>query len=208
MGQTIEPLKRFCTNYLDDVYIYSDSLEEHLNHIIDVMVHLKGAGFKISPNKSLFCVKEIGVLGFIINKKEVRIDPKKIEAIAKREPPKTSKGALQCIGSFGYFRPHIKNFAKYQIPLQTAVKEFVWGAAQEEAFNALKKLITSSPILAIPILEEDFIIYSDSSIKAIGGMLCQMLDKIEKVNEYWSRMLKGAELNYPITELEMLALYC
>ncbi len=39
-------------------------------------------------------------------------------------------------------------------------------------------------------------------------MLCQMLDKIEKVNEYWSRMLKGAELNYPITELEMLALYC
>ena len=208
VGQTIEPLKSFCTNYLDDVYIYSDSLEEHLDHLILVMNHLKEAGFKISPNKSLFCVREIGVLGFIINKGEIRIDPKKIEAISKREPPTTSKGVLQCIGSFGYFRPHIKDFAKYQIPLQAAVKEFVWETAQDEAFKALKRLITSSPILAIPILEDDFIIYSDSSIKAIGGMLCQLRELIEVVNEFWSRMLKGAELNYPITELEMLALYC
>jgi len=58
-------------------------------------------------------------------------------------------------------------------------------------------LITSSPILAIPILEKDFIIYSDSSIKAIGGMLCQMVDKIERVNEYWSRMLKRGRTQLP-----------
>ena len=106
VGMAIISIQNFTTHYFDDVYIFSYSIEEHIEHIVITMEKLKDAGFKISPKKSLFCVTEIGVLGFLITGEEVKIDPKKIEAIIKRQPPLSSKGVLSSLGTFGYFRKH------------------------------------------------------------------------------------------------------
>ena len=206
VGQAMLKCKGFALNYFDDLIIYSKTLSEHLKHIILVMEALKQYGFKVSAKKSHWICREIVLLGFVVSGYEVKIDPKKIETIKSRPIPINSKQVESACGLFQYFSKWCKDFSIYLQPLREAVIEFKWSEKQQKSWDHFINLITSAPVLVQYQADLPVIGYSDGCKEAIGGMLCHIIDEKEHVIEYCSRKLKGAELNYGITDIEMLAI--
>ncbi len=199
----------FALNYFDDVVIYSKSIQEHLKHIILVLNCLKKWGFKIAPEKSTWCAKQVEMLGYVISGLKVSINPNKIITIKNRPQPKNAKQVQQAIGLFNFYRRFIDKFAEKSKCLYELIKkDAVFNFTEEckQAYNYFITCLTTEPAMAQPILGKPFIVYSDGSKYAIGGVLAQIIDGVEHIIEYASRLLKGAELNYGISDIECLAL--
>ena len=102
--------------YLDDITIHSISLDQHVIHIREVCKRLKKASLKINIKKCEWCAKEIKLLGHIISRNNVLMDPKKISAIKDRQVPKCIKDIKIFLGICGYYRRFIKNYAEITVP--------------------------------------------------------------------------------------------
>jgi hypothetical protein len=108
-------------------------------------------------------------------------------------------------GLAGFYRHFVKDFSTIATPLNELTKkgvEFVWGAAQDNAFDELKRLLTSAPLLALPDFPKQFEIECDASGIGIGGVLLQEGRPIA----YFFEKLCGARLNYPVYDKELYAL--
>ena len=200
---------KFCLIYLDDIIVYSKSFSEHLHHLKDVFDRLQNAGLKLHPQKCSFAKKEIKYLGHIVSKDGITPDPAKVEAIRNYPSPRNLKQLRAWLGMSGYYRKFQKNYARIAAPLYALTKkntEFIWSEKCETAFQQLKSALTSPPILAYPQYDQPFRVYTDASSFAIGGILCQVQDGVEKVICYQGRALNKQEQNYGITEKECLAL--
>ena len=199
----------FVKIYLDDITIHSQSFDKHLEHIKEVCKRLAKANLKINLKKCEWSAKEIKLLGHIISKNNVLMDPSKISALKDRKPPKNVKDIQIFLGICGYYRRFIKNYADMTVPLNKLLQgeqKWEWGEEQTKAFEDLKKALISYPILRMPDFNKPFIIYTDASGYAIGAVLSQKTDSGEESAVcYASRTLKGAEINYGITEKECLA---
>jgi hypothetical protein len=117
-----------------------------------VLWRLHKAGLKLDIEKSEFAFSEIKYLGFIISaKKDIKIDPGKVEAIKKWEAPTTVKGVRSFIGFSNFYRGFIENFSKVAAPLMLFIRKnqaWQWKKKQQKLFNRLKELFISAPILA------------------------------------------------------------
>ena len=103
--------------YLDDVVIFSRSMEEHVKHVREVFKRLRNAGLKLKPSKCQFGLSEVKVLGYIVNSSGITSDPAKVEAISKLKPPTNVKGIRSFLGMTGYYRQVVKDYAKMAEPL-------------------------------------------------------------------------------------------
>lgn len=134
---------------------------------------------------------------------------RKVEAIKQMGPPKNVNALQTFLGLAGYYRRFVKDFSKIAYPLhQLTKKDAVWAWKEEcqEAFERLKKALTTKPVLVIARTDKPYKIYCDASGFAIGGILTQDGDdREEHVVEYFSKSLKGAEVHHGITEKECLA---
>ena len=113
------------------------------------------------------------------------------------------------LGLSGYYRRFIKNYAKIANPLYGLTKKdtiFNWSTECQQSFDALKTSLTEAPVLAYPNMNAPFRLHTDVSYFAVGGVLCQEKDGIERVISYAGRSLDKAQRNYGITEKECLAL--
>jgi hypothetical protein len=209
VATALRKCRAFARNYLDDIIIFSKSKEEHAEHIRLVLEALKKAQLKINPDKCKWFQPEVKLLGYIVNGKTIRIDEGRISAIKYRPEPKNSKDVERAVGLFSYYRMFIKDFAEIAKPLYELTKKgvvFNWTQECKDAHNELIQRLITEPVLAQPRLGEPFIIYSDASVKQIGGMLCQKgEDGKERVIAYATKALHGAEENYGISDLECLA---
>ena len=133
----------------------------------------------------------------------------KLKVITERKSPKDVKEIQQFLGICNYYRRFIKDYAKVAKALFYLLKKetpFVWNDEQENAFKELKNRLVSYPILRQPDFSKPFLIFTDASNYAIGAVLAQTDDdKHEYVVAYASRLMKGAEINYGITEKECFA---
>ncbi|KAI5356475.1 hypothetical protein L3X38_009371 [Prunus dulcis] len=148
------------------------------------------------------------VLGHSISSKGIEVDKAKIDVIAKLPPPTSVKGVRSFLGHAGFYRRFIKDFSKISRPLCTLLAKdtpFNFDKACLEAFNKLKALLTSAPIIAAPNWDLPFELMCDASDYAVGAVLGQRRDKLPHVNYYASRTLNDAQLNYATTEKELLA---
>ncbi|KZS03675.1 Uncharacterized protein APZ42_033546, partial [Daphnia magna] len=205
-----------CLVYLDDVVVYAPTFETHLLRLNSVLSCLGKAGLKLKGSKCQFAMNTLKVLGHIVSKQGIAPDPDKIAAV--RDFPecnqgKTTSNRIKQVQSFlglcSYYRRHIAGFAKIAQPLTALTKKgasFLWENEQRNSFTALKKALTSAPILAHPDYESPMIIMSDACGYGIGAVLSQSKDGKEFPLAYASRQLSKAELNYSITEKECLAL--
>ena len=208
VGKAMRECRGYSLNYFDNIVIYSKTLKDHISHIKAVMLTLKKFGFKITHNKSIWVAKEIKLLGYIVSGKTVRINPEKIATIRDRPAPKTVKQVQQALGLFNFYRRFINNFAEKSKLLYDLLRKdvkFIWTKEHNEAYRYFVDCVTSAPAMAQPRLDQPFIVYSDGSKYAIGGVLAQIIDGVEHIIEYASRLLRGAELNYGISEIECLA---
>ena len=211
---------KICAIYLDDLIIFSSSLEEHLERLDRVLNRLKECNLKLNPKKCMFLQTEVKYVGHIVSEKGIRADPEKIDKV-KNWPTPTNAEEVRKFTSFaGYYRRFVKDFSKIAKPLtelhpNTAVKSgkkvksvkpFVWGKAQQEAFNKLKDLLSSPPVLGYANNDSPFELHTDASSSGLGAVLYQKQNEEMRVISYASRGLKRSEKNYPAAKLEFLAL--
>ena len=209
----------WCIVYLDDIIIFSDTKEEHLKRLEAVFQKLCAAGLKLKPSKCFFFREEIEYLGHVVSGKGISTNPKKIEVVSKWPTPKTVYDVRSFLGFVGYYRRFIKNFSRITKPIRevitglenqskrTAKKTYIeWTDAADTAFEHLKAMCVSTPILAYPDYQLPFTLHTDSSTDGLGAVLYQKQDGKLSVIAYASRSVSKAESNYPAHKLEFLAL--
>jgi hypothetical protein len=165
---------RFVCHYLDDLVIYSEDFNQHLDHISEVLSRLREAGWTVKPSKVVFAVQEISFLGHRVSPLGVSIDPDRTEAIRKFPPPKDVEGIARFIGMVNFYPKFIPHFADVASALNALRKKdvkFVWGEDQEVAFSKLKVAISQPPVLHMADLFEPFILQTDASGVALGAVL-------------------------------------
>ena len=200
--------QKFVEVFYDDIGVFSESIEEHLKHLEIVFKLLKEANLCINPDKCTFFAVEIKMLGHIISEGAIKMDQAKLDVIKNRLPPYNVKTLQEFLGICNYYRRFIKDFASICNPLfKLLVKDvkFEWTNECQNAFDELKNCLISYPILRVPDLNKPFILHTDASSYGIGVILSQVQDGVEYAVDYGSRLLKGAEKNYGITEKECLA---
>ena len=199
----------FVQLYLDDITVHSETFEEHIEHLKIVCDRLRKANLKINALKCKWAAKSIKLLGFIISDKGIEVNNDKIKAVLELKSPRNVKEVQKFLGFINYYRKLIQDLAIIAAPLYKLLKtgaNFAWSNECEEAFGTLKSKLTMAPILRFPNFKKKFIIQCDASGLAVGAILSQIDDAgNEYVCSYASRLLKGAELHYSITEKECLA---
>ena len=184
-------------------------MEEHAQKLGNIFERLEQANFKIQPEKCVFATDTVEYLGHVCTPSGIRPDPQKIKAIELYPVPKTVRDIRAFIGLAGYYRRHVRNFAELAKPLTTLTKKgvpFEWTNEQQQAFQRLKDILSTEPLLIYPDFTQPFIVACDASTKAVGAVLSQMRNGEERPIAYCSRQLNSAETKYSVTELELLAL--
>ncbi len=204
-----------CLTYLDDFIIFSNSFEDHLNDLDKVFMRLQYFGVQLSPEKSVFCQKELPYLGHIIYPEEgIRPNPKKTDAINLLPIP-TKKAQLKSfIQMASYYRKFIPKYNNITAPLTDLLNKktnkLTLNAVEIQAYNTIKQILTSKPVLALPNLSEaapPFIILTDASKFGLGATLLQkQADGLEHPIAFISRVTQPNEMKYSTYELEAAAL--
>ena len=107
---------KFCEIFIDDILVYSETFQEHLDHLWAVFTKLKEAGFKLKPQKCYFAQAEVGYLGHVLSAEGIRPDPKKVELIKYFPAPTDLRSLRGFLGLVGYYRRFVQNFAKSPRP--------------------------------------------------------------------------------------------
>lgn len=200
--------------YLDDIVICSETFEDHLEWIRKVAERLSEANLTINTTKSKFCQKQIKYLGYILSGDGLRPDPVKISGIVNYQAPTKIREVRQFMGMANFYSRFIENFSHIVAPISDIlkgvkkdqpVKKFVWTQAANNAFEQIKGKLISAPILANPDFDLPFTVQTDSSDRAIGAVLTQEQNGVERVIAYYSQKLTSAQRKYAATERECLA---
>lgn len=202
-------LGKCCLVYLDDIIIYSTSLQEHIESIKKVFDRLRRHNLKIQLDKCEFLKHEVKFLGHTVTQDGVRPNNDKIKAILNYPLPTTEKQIKSFLGLLGYYRKFINNFAKLTKPLtQCLRKEHGIKITDEfkKCFNDCRHILMNEPILQFPDFTKPFILTTDASNVAIGAVLSQGPVNSDKPVCYASRTLTKTEQNYSTIEKELLAI--
>ena len=203
--------------YLDDILVYSNTFEGHLQHLRQVLQRLKEYGIKIKPSKCKLFRTEVSYLGRLITSEGYTADPKNVAAISSKikRPPENITELRSILGLIGYFRRSIPNFSKLANPLFQLLKNVPekshkssinWNQQHQDALDQLLNHLTRPPLLAYPDYNQPFILHTDASSKGLGCALYQVQDERLRVIGFGSRTLVGAEAQYHSSKLEFLAL--
>lgn len=200
-------LNVFILVYLDDIIIISPSFSEHINDLKAVFERLIYFKLRLNRQKCFFSCDSVRYLGHIISSSGIQPDPDKVCAIKQMKPPSNVKQLLSFFQTCSWFRRFIPDFARVTKPLSTLLKKsskWAWGPDQDEAFQSLKELLSTSPILRQADPHLPYILRTDASGYALGACLLQGEGPDERPVEYASRLLTSAEVNYSTTEREAL----
>lgn len=198
-----------CFVYMDDIIIFSSSLQEHAKHLALVLAKLREARLKIQLDKCEFFRKETQFLGHTVSEDGVRPNSDKIDAIRQWPMPTCEKEVRQFLGMLGYYRRFIKDFAKIVKPLTALLRkdaEFEITPEVETCFRKCKQLLMLDPVLIYPDFSKEFLLTTDASDHAIGAVLSQGHVGNDRPIAYASRTLNRTEERYSTTEKEFLAI--
>jgi len=200
----------FCTAYLDDILIYSDSLAEHKIHVKQVLEKLEHAGLYLKPEKCEFHVQEVKYLGLIVTTEGICMDPTKVAAIRDWETPANLKDVQAFLGFANFYRRFILGYSKIVAPLTALTKKdqrFQWNLTAQSAFERLKEAFCSAPILAHFDPDRECIVETDASDYVSAGILSQYDDsEVLHPVAYFSKKHSPAECNYEIYDKELMAI--
>lgn len=174
-------LNQFVFVYLDDILIFSKSLEEHQNHVSQVLQRLLENKLYVKSEKCEFHQERIGFLGYIIKQGRLEADPGKIRAVTEWPVPTTRRELQRFLGFVNFYRRFIKNYSKVAAPLSslTSTKvKFSWTTDANDAFLRLKSLFTLAPILIQPDSSKQFVVEVDASDIGVGAVLSQTINFI------------------------------
>ena len=164
--------------YLDDILIFSSTIEEHRTLVPLVLNILQKAKLTCKPEKCQFETQEIEYLGYIITPGRIKMDPAKIAGVVEW-PTLTQKKHMQAfLGFANFYRKFIKDFSRIALPLNrlTGHTDWKWTESEQASFDAIKRAITTAPILAFPKDNGKYRVECDASLFALRATLSQLQD--------------------------------
>lgn len=197
-------LRKFVLVFFDDILVYSSSWEDHLEHVQTVLQILRTHQLFVKLKKCEFGKKELEYLGHIISGDGIKVDQEKIAAMLHWPVPTTITELRGFLGLTGYYRKFVKDYGLIAKPLTALLKKgkFEWNQMAEEAFTKLKTAMTSTPTLAMPDFNTQFVIQTDASGDGIGAILTQNGRSLA----FMSRSLGVAKRSWSTYAREMLAI--
>ena len=203
----------YCLIYLDDVIVFSEMPEEHLQRMRVVFDHLREHGLKLKPSKCEVFKPEINYLAHHVSQKVVLPSKKNLESIAQCPPPDTYTKVKSFVGLVGHYRCFIKGFAKIAAPLYDLTsgdnkdKKSDLSPEALEAFDRLKAACLQAPILAFPDFDKPFLLETDTSGKGLGAVLSQkQADGWYHPITYASHVMNETKQRYHSNKQEFLTL--
>ncbi|WVZ85221.1 hypothetical protein U9M48_032169 [Paspalum notatum var. saurae] len=190
--------------FIDDILIFSKTREEHEQHLRIVLDKLRENQLYGKFSKCDFWLEKVAFLGHVLTAEGVSVDPKKVEAVSNWKTPRNATEIRSFLGLAGYYRRFMENFSKIAKPMTGLLKNnrpYEWDDKCEGSFQLLKEKLTTAPVLTLPDLHKDFVVYCDASRQGLGCVLMQD----NKVVSYASRQLRAHEENYPTHDLELAA---
>ena len=214
MAQVLRGTSDFSFHYFDDVVIFSDTFDQHLQHLDEVIDRFAKAGFKLKMSKCHFAqTKDIPLewLGSVIKDGHVFPDKAKVEAIKNLPAPTKPKQLLSFLGAVSFHRKHIKDFAAITSCLFDLAKPtatFEWKQEHQIAFEKIKEKLMTAPGLALPDMTRPFTVTTDASGVGVGAAL-SFTDKNgqQRICGYASRKFNDLEklhLSTPEKELHAI----
>ncbi|RWS01061.1 pol polyprotein-like protein, partial [Dinothrombium tinctorium] len=197
--------------FIDDCLVHSKKREEHLRDLEKTLKCIEKANIKLRPSKCEFFKEKITFLGHVISKDGIEIGEDRVKAILDISEPKTVTQVKSFLGVLNYFKDHIKNLQLVAEPLTKLTRkgqEFTFGEKEKEAFDTLKQLLCSAPILSFYDPQLKTQLHTDGSSVGIGVTLIQVEKDTnkERVVSYYSRVLTSSEKNLSAIEIELLAI--
>ncbi|RXN19590.1 Retrovirus-related Pol polyprotein from transposon 412 [Labeo rohita] len=222
--------------FLDDVIVFSRTLEEHEERLLRVLTRLKEFGLKLSPEKCVFFQTSVRYLGHVVSRDGVRTDPEKISALKTWPVPQTLRELKSFLGFAGYYRRFVKGYSSIVKPLHSLTSGYPpfhkkskakptdtrqktnqyhdpkepfggrWTPDCQQAFEAVIQSLTTAPVLAFADPQRPYILHTDASTTGLGAVLYQEQEGQLRVIGYASRGLSRSESRYPAHKLEFLAL--
>jgi hypothetical protein len=166
-------LRKFVIVFMDDILIYSSSLDQHVERIREVLQVLREHKFFVNWSKCAFAQVELEYLGHIIFEAGAAIDPKKTQAMVQWPTPTNVTELKGFLGLTGYYQKFIKNYGLLAKPLTNLLKrkQFCWDEVAQVAFDKLKAEMTSTLVLALPDFSQQFMIETNASDLGLGAVL-------------------------------------
>lgn len=168
---------RFAMNYMDKILICSKSIEEHLQHIEQVMIAMKQEGFKLKRSKCKFAQDQVEYLGHRLSENHIQPLNDNLKAIEQFPTPKNQKQIRSFLGKVNYYYKFIENASKMLEPMHKLLKknvDFNWDTKCQYSFKKAKLALCSSPVLAIYDPKKMCHVFTDASIEGLGAVLKQI----------------------------------
>ncbi len=211
-----EQVGKTCHVYMDDIIIFSNSIEQHYADLIKIINILQNANMKISLEKSKFFKLETAFLGYMVSYNVIKTDPEKISTISNYPIPRNIRQLRSFLGLTGYYRKFVRNYAKIAKPLtkylggengkvskrMSTKISIQFDESAVQAFNELKENLISQIELVQPDYNKKFVLTTDASDVAIGAVLSQD----EKPITFISKTLNKTEQLYATNKKELLAI--
>src|SRR5260221_5088408 len=212
INEVLGDLMDICTvGYLDDILVYLDSLEDHRDHIREVLHHLHTAGLYTNLKKCKFHMDTVEYLGFILSPKGLQMDPAKVSVILDWPKPQKVQDIQAFLGFTNFYQRFIHNYSEITLPLNHLCKKSTtwhFGAEEAKAFQNLKKAFRSAPVLAHWAPDLPMMVEMDASNCAIAGILSVTTEDGEiHLVAFYSCMLQSTERNYDTHDKELLVIY-
>jgi hypothetical protein len=205
MNSILSPcLRKFALVFMDDILIYSPNLRDHARHLAAVLQLLSDNQFYVKPSKCSFAQLELEYLGHIVSGSGVATDPRKTRAMQEWPRPANVTDLRGFLGLTGYYRKFVRGYGVMAKPLTNLVKkkDFAWSPEAETAFLQLKAAMVTTPVLALPDFQKQFVVETDACDTGIGAVLMQEGHPLA----FLSKSLSVQHRTLSIYEKEFLAL--
>jgi hypothetical protein len=215
INETLNPvLFKYALVYVDDVIIYSETLDEHMTHLDNVFSLFSRYGWKVKMSKCRFLERELDYLGYRVGGGRVKPTEKNINKVLLMKRPETPSEMESFLGMIGYYKKFINGYDYIVKPLRKYVidvrkkevknKKFNINDDVEakEAYETLLNLLITKPILEIYDPTKPIIVKTDASAFAWGAVLCQVHDGVEKPVQFASGSLNSSQRNWPAWKRE------
>ena len=202
----------FAAKYLDDIIIFSRTVEDHMEHLEKVFNALQAADSKIKVSKCKFFKKHVSYLGFLIGETGIHCDRSKVEAINKIPTPTSIEEVHQFNGMCSYYHKFISHYSDICKCFNDMTRKgatFNWTKECEAAFKLLKEKLMENPVLISPQVDKDYVTHCDASKYSYSGILQQTRPGTEELAPvaYYSGNFDKTQVKWNITEKEAYTIY-
>jgi hypothetical protein len=198
--------------FIDDILIFSKTLEEHRKHVDQVLERLWQNQLFANWEKCAFNTDKVDYCGVNVSAKGISVHQDKVQAVSEWPIPKSVRDIRSFLGLAGYYRRFIPNYAAIARPMTALTKKDVTFDFNEDcvkSFETLKERLRNAPVLILPDQTKPYTIVPDSSGYAVGGIIMQEASDGSGLHPiaYVSRQMINAELRYPVNQQELLSIF-